>query len=77
MTPAIATCWENTLHLNCLWHIFKNVVKNCSPAFTNAEDKKKLMRLFRSAAYAAAPEVRKDWVGAISHVLVLFVADDN
>ncbi|CAM9843293.1 unnamed protein product [Hapterophycus canaliculatus] len=60
MTSAIRSCWRHTLHLNCLWHVFKNVVKNCSPAFSNADDKTKLMRLFRSAAYAATPEVRTE-----------------
>ncbi|CAN0521687.1 unnamed protein product, partial [Ectocarpus sp. 12 AP-2014] len=24
MTAAIASCWPGTLHLHCLWHVFKN-----------------------------------------------------
>ncbi|CAB1108529.1 unnamed protein product [Ectocarpus sp. CCAP 1310/34] len=57
MTAAIASCWPGTLHLHCLWHVFKNVLKNCSSSFANNDDKTDMMRCFRNAAYAATPEV--------------------
>ncbi|CAB1108490.1 unnamed protein product [Ectocarpus sp. CCAP 1310/34] len=58
MTAAIASCWPDTLHLHCLWHIFKNVLKNCSSSFPDNDAKADMMRTFRRAAYAATPEVR-------------------
>ncbi|CAM9643569.1 unnamed protein product, partial [Ectocarpus sp. 6 AP-2014] len=57
MTAAIASCWPGTLHLHCLWHVFKNVLKHCSSLFANNDDKTDMMRCFRNAAYAATPEV--------------------
>ncbi|CAN0326134.1 unnamed protein product [Ectocarpus sp. 6 AP-2014] len=57
MTAAMASCWPGTLHLHCLWHVFKNVFKNCSSSFANNDDKTDMMRCFRNAAYAATPEV--------------------
>ncbi|CAB1118493.1 unnamed protein product [Ectocarpus sp. CCAP 1310/34] len=48
--------WTTTLHLFCLWHVFKNVLKNCSSSFPDKEERAKMLRLFRSAAYAATPE---------------------
>lgn len=57
MAAAIPSCWPDTLHLYCLWHIFKNVVKNCSSSFAENDDKTAMMRSFKSAAYAATPEV--------------------
>ncbi|CAB1114890.1 unnamed protein product [Ectocarpus sp. CCAP 1310/34] len=58
MTAAIASCWPGTLHLHSLWHVFKNVLKNCSSSFANNDDKTDMMRCFRNAAFAAPPEVR-------------------
>lgn len=43
----------------CLWHVFKNVVKNCAKAFADKDERADMLRLFRSAAYAATPEVKK------------------
>eukprot|EP00903_Cladosiphon_okamuranus_P017077 g15736.t1 len=55
MTSALEK-WTTTLHLFCLWHVFKNVLKNCSSSFPDKEERAKMLRLFRSAAYAATPE---------------------
>lgn len=57
MTSALEEEWKTTLHLFCLWHVFKNVVKNCSSSFPDMEERAEMLRLFRSAAYAATPEV--------------------
>lgn len=57
MTAALRM-WKTTLHLFCLWHIFKNVLKNCASSFPDSEERKRMLGLFRSAAYAATPEVR-------------------
>ncbi|CAB1114664.1 unnamed protein product [Ectocarpus sp. CCAP 1310/34] len=57
MTAAIASCWPGTLHLHCLWHVFKNVFKNCSSSFATNDDKTDMMRCFRNEAFAATPEV--------------------
>lgn len=57
MTAALRG-WKTTFHLFCLWHIFKNVLKNCASSFPDADERKRMLGLFRSAAYAATPEVR-------------------
>ena len=57
MAAPIPSCWPDTLYWYCLWHIFKNVVKNCSSSFSENDDKTVVMRAFKSAAYAATPEV--------------------
>lgn len=57
ITAAVAKCWVTTLHLYCLWHVFKNVIKKCSSSFADNDDRSEMLRLFRSAAYAATPEV--------------------
>lgn len=58
MTSALEG-WPTTLHLWCLWHVMKNVMKNCASSFTDMEERAQMLRLFRSAAYAATPEVRR------------------
>jgi len=55
--------WKTTLHLWCLWHLNKNVVKHCSSSFPDTKGREKMLRLFKNAAYAATPEVRIVWVG--------------
>ncbi|CAN0313035.1 unnamed protein product, partial [Pylaiella littoralis] len=55
-TSAVRNCWQTTLHLFCLWHVFKNVLKNCAKACPDADQRAEILRLFRSAAYAATPE---------------------
>lgn len=57
MTSALEE-WKTTLHLFCLWHVFKNLLKNCSSSFPDKEARAKMLRLFRIAAYAATPVVR-------------------
>ena len=57
MTSALEE-WKTTLHLFCLWHVFKNLLKNCTSSFPDKEARAKMLRLFRSAAYAATPVVR-------------------
>ena len=56
ITAAVEASWPDTLHLFCLWHIFKNVLKNCSSSLNEVE-RNALMRSFKCAAYAATPEV--------------------
>eukprot|EP00903_Cladosiphon_okamuranus_P020047 g18414.t1 len=55
MTAALRG-WKTTLHLYCLWHIFKNVLKNCGSSFPDIDERSRMLGLFRSAAYAATPE---------------------
>ena len=50
--------WKATLFLYCQWHIFKNVLKNCASSFPDGDERSRMLGLFRSAAYAATPEVR-------------------
>eukprot|EP00903_Cladosiphon_okamuranus_P014063 g13071.t1 len=54
MTAALRG-WKTTLHLYCLWHIFKNV-KNCGSSFPDIDERSRMLGLFGSAAYAATPE---------------------
>ncbi|MEM7698624.1 MAG: hypothetical protein AAF236_09505 [Verrucomicrobiota bacterium] len=49
--------WPDALHLHCLWHILKCVLKSCSSSFADNADKAALVRLFIGAAYAATPEL--------------------
>eukprot|EP00903_Cladosiphon_okamuranus_P015576 g14381.t1 len=55
MTAALRG-WKTTLHLYCLWHIFKNVLKNCGSSFPDINERSRMLGLFGSAAYAATPE---------------------
>ncbi|CAB1116867.1 unnamed protein product [Ectocarpus sp. CCAP 1310/34] len=48
--------WKTTVHLWCLSHLNKNVVKHCSSSFSDMKTREKMLRLFRNAAYAATPE---------------------
>jgi len=56
MTAALRG-WKTTLHLYCLWHIFKNILKNCASSFPDGDERSRMLGLFRSAAYAATMEV--------------------
>lgn len=51
ITAAVAACWGDTLHMYCLWHVFKNVLKKCSSLFADNDSKSTVIRLFRSAGY--------------------------
>ncbi|CAB1115474.1 unnamed protein product [Ectocarpus sp. CCAP 1310/34] len=58
MTAALRG-WKTTLHLYCLWHIFKNVLKNCASSFPDADERKGMLGLFRSATYATPEAFNK------------------
>ncbi|CAB1120285.1 unnamed protein product [Ectocarpus sp. CCAP 1310/34] len=49
--------WKTTVHLRCLWHLNKSVVKHCSSSFSDTKTREKMLRLFRNAAHAATPEI--------------------
>ncbi|CAM9698568.1 unnamed protein product, partial [Sphacelaria rigidula] len=55
MTDAVETSWPSTLHLYCLWHIFKNVPNNCFSSLSES-DRSVFMHKFSCAAYVATPE---------------------
>ncbi len=57
MTSAVASVWKGTQHLFCLWHVNKNLVKKCAGALSD-HDRTRMLRSFRSAAYAVNAEVR-------------------
>lgn len=57
MTSAVASVWKGTQHLFCLWHVNKNLVKKCAGALSD-DDRTRMLRSFRSVAYAVNAEVR-------------------
>lgn len=57
MTSAVASVWKGTQHLFCLWHVNKNLVKKCAGALSD-DDRTRMLRSFRGAAYAVNAEVR-------------------
>ncbi|CAM9811941.1 unnamed protein product, partial [Sphacelaria rigidula] len=57
ITAAVETSWPSTLYLNCLWHISKNVPKNCFSSLSES-DRSVFMHKFSCSAYEATPEVR-------------------
>ncbi|CAB1109242.1 unnamed protein product [Ectocarpus sp. CCAP 1310/34] len=57
MTSAVASDWKGTQHLFCLWHVNKNLVKKCAGALSD-QHRTRMLRSFRSAAYAVNAEVR-------------------
>ncbi|CAN0411384.1 unnamed protein product, partial [Pylaiella littoralis] len=57
MTAAVEKLIPNTLHLYCIWHIFKNIAKKCASAFKDKTSRGDVMTSFKMAAFSATEEV--------------------
>ena len=55
MTVAVEKVVPDTVHLFCLWHVMKNVRKNCARALGKTASRS--YRLLYAAAFAATEEV--------------------
>ena len=56
MTSAIKDVLPHTLHLHCLWHIFKNAKKKCQGAL--GAKMNQFQRLLHAAAFSPSENVR-------------------